>query len=147
MKERMRRVALVGLALALVGLVAGCPVCVYGAFASSRAGDSLEIVGFDPAPGTDGVIRVPIGEQLNVHVDYTVAPTQGARIFVRPLTGGSLTPDYWAHPSPLYTGSGAMSGWFGFDAASTVDQVRVEIEDDTGNEYLTLILNINAVWE
>lgn len=73
----------------------------------------------------------------------------GCRILVRPLTDGALTPGYAAHPSPLFSGSGEMDGWFCFDSSADVDQVRVVMvssDEAQSRTFLTLILNIEAQW-
>ena len=51
------------------------------------------------------------------------------RIFARPFTSGALTPNYAAHPSPLYpVGTGSASGWFTIsDGTVKVDQIRIQM--------------------
>jgi len=67
----------------------------------------------------------------NVNVSFTYASNQGVRIFVRPVTGGSLTPNYAACASPLYAASSG-SGTCTFTIASgsgpvTVDHLRFQV--------------------
>jgi hypothetical protein len=140
-----------GLAL-ITGILTGCPILALsnpGASATNQAGDSLEIVSFDPSLPATTLNPIALGKHLTVHVRYNVTSPDGCRIFVRPLTGGALTPGYAAHPSPLFTGSGEMDGWFFFDASADVDQVRVVmVSSDAAQSttFLTLILNIQAQW-
>lgn len=62
----------------------------------------------------------------------------GVRIWARPFSGGALTPNYAAHPSPLYpTGSGSGDGFFTITVGDVVvDQIRFQIYDGTGTTLL-----------
>lgn len=67
-------------------------------------------------------------QKVSVSFKYKTTKTAGVRIFIRPLTGSSLTPGYAAHASPLYKGSGSGSGWFTVTkGAPTVEKVRVQM--------------------
>jgi len=69
------------------------------------------------------------GQRVSVKFKYKAMAAGGVRIFARPLSGGGLTPNYGAHPSPLYpVGSGTGSGWFTVTSGSaTVTHVRLQI--------------------
>jgi hypothetical protein len=69
------------------------------------------------------------GQRVSVSFKYKATNRGGVRIFARPLSGGALTPNYAAHPSPLYpVGSGTGRGWFTVTrGAATVTQVRLQI--------------------
>lgn len=67
-------------------------------------------------------------QRVSVSFKYRTNMTAGVRIFVRPLTGGSLTPKYAAHASPLYKRSGSGAGWFTVTRGTpTVEKVRVQM--------------------
>ena len=77
-----------------------------------------------PSPET-----LPITIQVEVTFDYATTETGGVRIFVRPYTDGSLTPNYAASGSPLYpTGQGKGEGDFTIQSKEvTVDQLRFQM--------------------
>jgi hypothetical protein len=70
-----------------------------------------------------------LGETVDVSFDYIATDPGGVRIFPRPFTGGALTPNYAASPSPLYPpGTGAGSGFFSIsDNPSVVDEIRIQV--------------------
>ncbi len=78
-------------------------------------------------PGTPNVLKT--GQRVTVSFTYQTDRIAGVRIFVRPLTGGVLTPYYGAHGSPLYAvGSGTGSGWFTITRGSQrVERIRVQM--------------------
>src|SRR6056297_1860903 len=66
------------------------------------------------------------GNQVVISFDYEINNPEGARIFIRPFTSGSLTPNYSASGSPVYRGSGNGSANFTIQSGrATVDQIRV----------------------
>ncbi|NOQ95458.1 MAG: hypothetical protein GQ555_02445 [Desulfobacterales bacterium] len=75
----------------------------------------------------------PSALSFNQHVDitfsYSTEETGGVRIFARPFTNGSLTPNYAAHGSIIHpVGSGCGTGFFTITAGgTTVDQIRFEV--------------------
>lgn len=78
-----------------------------------------------------------IGERVEFSFDYITNEAGGVRIFGRPFTGGSLTPGYGAHGSPLHpTGEGTASGFFTINAPNTVDQIRFQMFNDDQTELL-----------
>ena len=68
-------------------------------------------------------------QYVNITFDYTTEVAGGVRIFARPFSGGSLTPNYAAHPSPLYpVGSGSGTGNFTIKSGDAmVDQIRFQM--------------------
>jgi hypothetical protein len=68
-------------------------------------------------------------EDVNISFDYITTEAGGVRIFVRPCSGGNLTPGYGAHGSPLYpTGAGSGTGYFSITSGNaTVDQLRFQM--------------------
>ena len=77
-----------------------------------------------PSPATS-TLSAPV----KVTFDYATTETGGVRIFVRPYTDGSLTPNYAASGSPLYpTGQGKGKGDFTIQSKEvTVDQLRFQM--------------------
>ena len=78
------------------------------------------------------------GQKVKVGFDYKIVATGGARIFVRPITAGELTPHYAAHASPLYPkGTGTANGWFTVTSGTTtVDHVQIEMWNAAGTKRL-----------
>jgi len=78
------------------------------------------------SPGT----RI-FGQDVTVSFNYATDQSGGVRIFARPLTGGSLSPNYAACSSPLYAApSGSGTCTFTLTTGTgpvTVDQVRFQI--------------------
>lgn len=70
-----------------------------------------------------------LNQNVNITFDYKTNVTGGVRIFVRPFTAGALTPNYAAHPSPLYpAGTGNGTGFFTITTGDvTVDQLRFQV--------------------
>ena len=77
-------------------------------------------------------------DDVNITFDYSTNEFGGVRIFVRPFTDGSLTPNYAAHGSPLYPyGSGSGSGLFTITSGEViVDQVRFQMWNGDQTELL-----------
>ncbi|MCI0691920.1 T9SS type A sorting domain-containing protein [candidate division KSB1 bacterium] len=77
-------------------------------------------------------------QNVNVSFNYVTNSPGGVRIFVRPFTGGALTPNYAAHGSPLYaTGTGNGTGFFTITAGNVVvDQLRVQMYDANQTQLL-----------
>lgn len=70
--------------------------------------------------------NLAFGRQVTLSFDYEMNSNDGVRIFVRPFTSGSLTPNYAASGSPVYRGSGSGSANFTIQSGrATVDQIRV----------------------
>ena len=69
------------------------------------------------------------GQDVTINFSYTTTEPGNVKIFVRPFTGGALTPNYSASGSPNYpTGSGTGSGTFTITSgAAKVDQLRFQM--------------------
>lgn len=82
-------------------------------------------------PVKDALITADSDGSKNLfHIFYnSKTDGDGLRIFVRPITNGSTTNNYSAHPSPLYPlGKGSGSGWFTINSGEvTVDSVRIKV--------------------
>ena len=70
--------------------------------------------------------------------NYRTRHLDGVRIWVRPFTNGSLTPNYAAHGSPLYPiGGGTGTGFFTITSGQVVvDQIRIQMWDATRSAAL-----------
>ena len=79
-----------------------------------------------------------IGNRVNITFNYYTDEPDGVLIFVRPLTNGSLTLDYAAHPSFIYpTGNGSGDGWFTINSGPiTVDQLRFRMYNNDQSQLL-----------
>lgn len=78
-------------------------------------------------PDTPNILA--FGEKFTVTFDYVTNETGGVRIWVRPKTGKSLTPQYAACGSPLYAAP-AGSGSCDMTITSgnvTVDGIRIQM--------------------
>ncbi|MEM9930582.1 MAG: T9SS type A sorting domain-containing protein [Bacteroidota bacterium] len=95
-----------------------------------------DICGIDLRSGTPfGAYAT--GEKVYIDFEYSIDEPSGARIFVRPMTNGSLTPGYGASGSPLYTGAGTSESNFTINRAGpTVDELRFIITNADQTEQL-----------
>jgi len=95
------------------------------ALLAPAAGIAISNIQMDPAPAA----AIQWNQNVDITFDYTVDLPEGARIFMRPFTHGSLTPQYGASGSPLYpAGSGSGSGYFHITSGETViDEVRFQV--------------------
>ena len=118
----LRRVAMALLLMALL-LPAWAP-----AVATATSADHL-VTQISLAPRTPDILG--LNEQVTVSFSYSTAEAGGVRIFVRPFTGGALTPHYAASGSPLYpAGTGTGSGDFTITSGDvTVNRVHFEMWD------------------
>ncbi|MCI0495220.1 T9SS C-terminal target domain-containing protein, partial [candidate division KSB1 bacterium] len=94
-----------------------------------------------PAPAP-----MPLGQNVNVTFDYKTDFPGGARIFVRPFTGGAPTPGYGAHGSPLYpTGTGNGSGFFNIGAGDfIVEHIRFQmLSGDQSTQLLEFFVPVH----
>jgi hypothetical protein len=135
------------LLLALVGAVVLCGCRPIEPTLPDTPGvlrDGLKIVDYDP----NVPAKLRTGDRLTMTVDYRIRSCAQARIFARPYTGGTKTPGYGAHPSPLYTrGEGRAVCWFTFDQPAVVDEVRVEmVNEATGQVVESVRYRIKAQW-
>lgn len=77
-------------------------------------------------------------QDVNLAFNYVTDQTGGARIFVRPFSGGALTPNYAASGSPLYpVGVGNGTGSFRITSGeAVVDHVRIQIKNADQSQLL-----------
>lgn len=86
------------------------------------AAQSISITEISP----NSPANLAFGRQVTLSFDYEMNSNDGVRIFVRPFTSGSLTPNYAASGSPVYWGSGSGSANFTIQSGrATIDQIRV----------------------
>jgi len=73
-----------------------------------------------------------------IEITFDYKSSENVYIFARPMTSGSLTPHYAAHPSKLYSkGSGSGSGFFTItEGKVTVDHVRFQMMDKAKKKVL-----------
>ena len=80
------------------------------------------------------------GDKVTVRFDYSTRQASGVRIFIRPVTSGSLTPGYAASGSPVYSqGSGSGSAHFTIrdrDGNVSIDQLRVRMVTSNQNRLI-----------
>ena len=78
-------------------------------------------------PASPNILK--FDDVVNIALKYTTNDAGGVRIFTRPFSGGVLTPNYGANPSPLYpVGSGTATGYFTIsDLPATVDHIRIQM--------------------
>jgi hypothetical protein len=117
----------------------------------SNTDNTVTITNLNPAsPG-----YLSLNQDLTISFNYKTAETAGAVIFIRPFTGGSLTPSYAASLSPLYPeGSGSGTSTFHLSAGTNVhiDHLRIQMFNSDQSELLfeTLVavnytVNTNSV--
>ncbi|HVP20619.1 MAG TPA: hypothetical protein VMS73_02040 [Anaerolineaceae bacterium] len=119
---------------------------IFAPLASLPAGSALAMQGSGPfivnAPGDDLVTNISLGpdtpnilrnnEDVTVNFSYSTTQAGGVRIFPRPYTNGSPSPNYAASGSPLYpqSATGTGSGTFTITTGKVVvDQIRFQIYD------------------
>lgn len=86
------------------------------------AAQSISITEITP----DSQASLAFGRQVTISFEYEINNSEGVKIFVRPFTSGSLTPNYSASGSPVYRGRGRGSANFTIQSEdATVDQIRV----------------------
>ena len=85
-----------------------------------------------------------LGERITVSFNYSTNYNKGVRIFVRPMTNGSLSPNYAAHPSTTYNlRNGNGSGFFTISKGDiTVDNIRITIVSTAGTVLFTKIVPV-----
>ena len=137
----IRNLLLTTFVLSIISLC-GQSVAAQNIVAGNEYGDRLEIIDFEPElPAT-----LTMGNKLFIKIAYQLKSTTNCRIWARPYTDGKRTPNYFAHPSPLYkNGSGQLYAFFGFKQPGHVDQVQIKMSCE-GSSILVLIANIDANW-
>ena len=75
---------------------------------------------------------------VEIKFNYLANEPGGVRIFARPFSAGSLTPNYGAHGSPLYpSGSGNGDGFFNISNLNIlVDKIRFQMKNDNQSQLL-----------
>ena len=77
-------------------------------------------------------------QDVTITFDYSTNEVGGVRIWARPFSKGSLTPNYAAHGSPLYpVGTGSGSGSFTITSGDVkVDHIRFQMWDNTNSHLI-----------
>lgn len=108
---------------------------------------SISNIEFSPASPS----ALPFNQSISVTFNYSTAQAGGIRIFARPMTNGTTTPNYGASGSPLYaSGSGSGSGNFTVTSGeTTVDQIRFQITNADqsallGEFFVPVVLHFHA---
>lgn len=109
----------------VTGVFILCPI-----FGNSN---SLSVNQLTPA----STAKLNFGEEITISFNYTIAEPDGARIYIRPLTEGNLTPNYSASGSPVYSGEGNATATFTITSGETkIDQLRIQVYNATRSELL-----------
>lgn len=109
----------------VTGVFILCPI-----FGNSN---SLSVNQLTPA----STAKLNFGEEITISFNYTIAEPDGARIYIRPLTEGNLTPNYSASGSPVYSGEGNTTATFTVTSGKTkIDQLRIQFYNATRSELL-----------
>lgn len=97
-------------------------------------GIAISNVSFDPSP----TAAIQWNQDVNVSFDYSIDVPDGARVFVRPFSNGSLTPNYGASGSPIYPfGSGSGASVFRIQSGLVrIDEVRFTVYNAAQTELL-----------
>ncbi len=97
-------------------------------------GSRAKITQLEPASPT----TIALDTNVNITFDYVICESVGARIFVRPFTGNTLTPSYAASGSPIYTNSGSAAASFSITAGTNVkvDKLRIQVYNPDQSELL-----------
>jgi hypothetical protein len=115
-----RKFSLIGM-----GIIMLCPM--------SGNGNSISINHLNPASAA----KLNFGEEISVSFNYNITEPGGARIFIRPLTGTILTPNYAASGSPVYTGNGNATATFTIKSGETeIDKLRIQVFNSSQSELL-----------
>ncbi|MEL6660323.1 MAG: T9SS type A sorting domain-containing protein [Bacteroidota bacterium] len=88
-------------------------------------------------------------EQVNITFDYNINHSGGTRIFIRPITDGSLTPGYSASGSPVFNGTGSQTVNFRINSGINVrvDSLRVLVTNEDQSEELRIFfIPVNWYW-
>lgn len=90
-----------------------------------------------------------LDENFNITFDYKIDVPGGVRIFIRPMTHGSLTPGYGASGSPIFTGSGSQTVFFHISSGTNVnvDALRVSVVNpDQSETLMTFYVPVNLYY-
>jgi len=89
------------------------------------------------------------GTIVDIDIDYKVDHPDGALIFARPFTNGSLSPGYGASGGPFVEmGTGTVNQFFTLNFGdTTVDQIRVDMRSpDQSETYLEIFIPVTLVF-
>jgi hypothetical protein len=106
---------------------------------SEPTGNSINITSMDPESPADLVFyqTAATNDRVQISYNYKITHVDGARIWIQPYTGGSLSDDFLYSPSPVLNGTGNRDVIFSIDQGSNnevhVDQLRVAITDPDQN--------------
>lgn len=97
-------------------------------FSGTGMCENISNIQLSPSPHAS----LALNQRVEITFDYTTNEAGGVRIFARPMSGGSLTPDYAAHGSPNYPiGSGSGDGYFTITAGDAlVDEIQFRMFND-----------------
>ena len=86
--------------------------------------------------------HLSLGEQVKVTFNYTTNHSGSVRIFVRPMTGNTQSPNYSAHGSQVYSARrGRGRGSFTISSGNvTVDKIRINIIAANGQELFSKLV-------
>lgn len=90
-----------------------------------------------------------LNENFNISFDYKIDVPGGVRIFIRPMTHGSLTPGYGASGSSIFTGTGSQTVFFHISNGKNVniDALRVKVVNpDQSVELMTFYIPVNLYY-
>lgn len=106
-----------------------------GSSSGSHANHTVTISNLNPASPA----FLSLNQDVNISFNYSTTEAGGVRIFIRPMTEGSETPNFSASGSILYaTGSGTSTAMFNLSAGTNVhiDQLRIRMYNDDQSELL-----------
>lgn len=107
------------------------------ASSGSAYGQSISITQISPSSPAD----LAHEEEVTIQFEYTISEPGGARIFIRPMTDGSRSPNYAASGSRVYQGSGSSTANFTITSGNIeVDQLRVQVIRAGGQQVLAEFL-------
>lgn len=99
------------------------------------------------SPDTPNIFKYK--QEVNLTFNYTTNYRGGVQIFARPFSGANLSPDYGAHGSDVYFGSGSATGSFTLLSGPTVvDKVRIQMKAATPDHALLFeaFLPVSLFW-
>ncbi|GJM30982.1 MAG: hypothetical protein DHS20C17_36170 [Cyclobacteriaceae bacterium] len=133
---RINRILVINLALCSFTLlfILGC-----SEDDSQPTGNSITIISMDPPSPANLVFyqTATTNDRVRINYNYNITHTDGARIWIQPFTGGSISDDFLYSPSPVLNGTGNREVIISIDEDNNsevhVDQLRVSITDPDQN--------------
>lgn len=112
-------------------------LCALALVSPLDAANANSITGFDISPEGPAVLKT--GAQVTVTFGYRITSPRGARIFVRPMQGGQLAPNYGASGSRVFErGDGRARAQFTIRSGETdVDALRFQIVDAATDQVVS----------